>query len=780
MQNFSPVFGRRLIARIYTRKGEPSLLTGVSTAVTAVFVALIVQLLFHDFFVGLPFFLFYPAVTLAAWYGGMLAGLVSAVLSVIVVNYFFLPPLNGFSLSPLDVAVGTGFACFAVFFASLRQREFQVQRLFEQQHEELQVTFNSIGDGVITTDVNGRVTFLNPVAAQLTGWTNKDAKGLEIEQVFRIVSEVTRIPEVPPARKALEQGRVVGLAADAILITRDGSEKRVSDSGAPIYGRDGKLLGAVMVFRDITSQREAERALEASERRYRTLVESATDVIYTLDMDGNLTSINAAGEQLLGYPQEALLNKPIVAYVVPESLGRMKQMLERKIQGQEQTVYEVDLITRNGSKPTIEVHSQFIKADGQPIGIFGIARDITQRKQAEKRNLILQEFAVALSGAVTLEQVTEVVIQMIVQMDSAAVSAVFRLSDDGKQLERLGSTRITSLQRPTLPMNGDFPIVEAVRSRQVLWFETRDAYRRRYPQLENTDIQAALCLPFFGRNGVSGGMYIAYTESVSLTQEERNFLFSIAQICGQAIERASLFEAEAAARQRAEEADRLKLQFLGMVSHELRTPLTSIKGFASTLVADDIELPPEQQRQFAKIMDEEADKLTLLVEELLDLSSLTAGRLEIAPVPQPLHTIVETARLELSIAVRDHVLSLDVSPHLPPVLADTRRIAQVLTNLVGNAVKHSPPGSTIHVHADQNGDTVQVVVDDEGSGIPPEARELMFETFRRGDRHKKGAGLGLAICKGLVEAHGGRIWIADKPTPGTRIAFTLPLAKEGL
>jgi PAS domain S-box-containing protein len=771
--------------RLPAAREQPSWLVRVSIAVGLVVAALLLQLLFRDFFIRFPFFLFFPAVILAAWYGGILAGLVATVLSVVVVNYFFLPSFNAFSLAPNNMLASTLFTGITLFMAALRQRERRTQRLFDQQREELRVTLESIGDGVITTDTTGRVTFLNPVAAQLTGWLLEEAVGHDIGHVFRIVNETTREPVISPIKKALEQGVVVGLANHTVLLSKTGREIPISDSGSPIYDREGTLLGAVMVFRDITERREAELALEASEKRYRTLVENATDIIYTLAPDGKLTSINAAGEQLLGYPRAALLHQPIAPYIAPEYLSLSLDMLERKMRGEEQTVYEIELLARDGSRPMVEVNSQLIKVEGQVIGTYGIARDVTQRKQAEQRNRLLQEFAIALSGAVTLQEVTMVTMQTVAQTAKSTMSAVFRLSDDGKQLERLGSLGLSTTyleQSPNFPMDGNFPIVDAVRHRQVIWFETQEAYIRRYPHLEPeivaVNIQMVLCVPFFGRNTVSGGMHITYTEPKTLSLEERNFLFSIAQTCGQALERAALFEAEAKARQQAEAADQLKVQFLGMISHELRTPLTSLKGFASTLAADDVEYPREQQRQFARIMDEEADKLTSLVEELLDLSSLAAGRLEIVPIPQSLSDVITTARAELNSLARQHPLHLDVSPALPLVLVDNQRIAQVLTNLVGNAVKYSPEGSSIRVSAWQNEHDVHVEVDDEGMGIPEAAREIVFEAFQQVDRQKRGAGLGLAICKGIVEAHGGRIWIADKQTPGTRVVFTLPISVQ--
>ncbi|MBC7812386.1 MAG: PAS domain S-box protein, partial [Burkholderiales bacterium] len=237
------------------------------------------------------------------------------------------------------------------------------------------------------------------------------------------------------------------------------------------------------------------------------------------------------------------------------------------------------------------------------------------------------------------------------------------------------------------------------------------------------------------------------------------------------IERAALFESE--------QANRMKLQFLATVSHELRTPLTSIKGFAETLLATDVRWDAESQRGFIGIIDEEASKLNDLIEQLLDGARLQAGTLHVRIEPYILTTIISTAMTRLRSLTTQHQLIIDVPFDLPPILADIQRISGVLVNLVGNAVKFSPIGTRITVSAGQQDTMIQVNVSDEGPGIAVENREKVFEIFWQPElltsRNSKGLGLGLAICRGIITAHGGEIWVADM-TAGTTISFTLPTA----
>ena len=225
-------------------------------------------------------------------------------------------------------------------------------------------------------------------------------------------------------------------------------------------------------------------------------------------------------------------------------------------------------------------------------------------------------------------------------------------------------------------------------------------------------------------------------------------------------------------------SNEMRLRFLAMISHELRTPLTSIKGFATTLLARDVTWDADSQREFIATIDVEADKLTNMIEQILDLSSIEAGILRITPRAVALQDIVAGAQAELYRIAFGHNLLLDIPAGLPPIKADKERIAQVIGNLVGNAAKYTPADTTICISARHFDNQLRVDVKDEGPGIPPDERVHIFEAFQRGEsvRRIKGAGLGLAICRGVVEAHGGHIWVADVEGPGAMVSFTIPVA----
>ena len=231
-----------------------------------------------------------------------------------------------------------------------------------------------------------------------------------------------------------------------------------------------------------------------------------------------------------------------------------------------------------------------------------------------------------------------------------------------------------------------------------------------------------------------------------------------------------------------QELERLRSQFLGMVSHELRAPLTSIKGSAATLLEAASDLDPAVMREFHRIIAAQADHMNGLINDLLDAGRIDAGTLSVSPEPSDLAALVDRARSTFLSGGGLHTVSIDLPPDLPPVMADRRRIVQVVNNLFSNAARHAPESSPIRVAALRDGVHVAVSVSDEGKGISPERLPKLFQKYTGagdGGRELAGTGLGLAICKGLVEAHGGRIWAeSGGPGQGARLTFTLPVAEE--
>jgi len=225
------------------------------------------------------------------------------------------------------------------------------------------------------------------------------------------------------------------------------------------------------------------------------------------------------------------------------------------------------------------------------------------------------------------------------------------------------------------------------------------------------------------------------------------------------------------------EADELKTTFISVISHELKTPVALIKGYVSTLRREDAQWDPSIVQDSLEVIEEEADRLTELIENLLDATRLQAGVLSINLADVALTPLIERIVAKFRTQTTQHEFIIDLPPNLPVIMADENRISQLISNLLSNAIKYSPEGGKIRISGQERSEQIVICVSDEGCGISPEDIPHIFDRFYRSDAAKrttKGAGLGLYLARAVVEAHGGHIWVDPKTEKGTRICFSLP------
>ena len=252
----------------------------------------------------------------------------------------------------------------------------------KRANEWFQVTLASIGDAVIATDTQGRIVFLNPVAEELTGWTAADAIGQPLSKVFRIMNETTRVETESPVDHVLRQGRAVGLANHTILTARDGKEYPIDDTAAPIRGTHGEVAGVVLVFRDATERRTAERAL----LHLAAIVEGSDDAIISKNLDGIITSWNPGAERLFGYSEKEMIGQSILRLLPPERQQEEKDILRRLERGERVDHFETIRIRKDGAAIEVSLTISPIRdGEGTIIGASKIARDISSLREAQRR-----------------------------------------------------------------------------------------------------------------------------------------------------------------------------------------------------------------------------------------------------------------------------------------------------------------------------------------------------------------------------------------------------------
>ena len=278
-----------------------------------------------------------------------------------------------------------------LWLISLKKQVAKQTRQIRENEENLRITLNSIGDALIVTDLEGKITRMNPVAQKLTGWHFDEAHGQSLEKVFRIINSKTRETVDDPVKKVLKSGKIIGLANHTLLLSKDGYEYQIADSGAPIKDETGDIAGVVLVFRDVTEEYRMQTALEENEAKYRSLVENSNDAIY-LVYNNQFVLINKRFEDILGYTAEEIKNITLESVIAPESLEMMNLRIEEKDKSKLSKKFEFICVSKSGDKIQLEVSSSFISyKDG--IANQGIIRDISQNKKYERELIRAKESA---------------------------------------------------------------------------------------------------------------------------------------------------------------------------------------------------------------------------------------------------------------------------------------------------------------------------------------------------------------------------------------------------
>ncbi len=361
----------------------------------------------------LPFITLFVAIVFMAWQGGRGPALLTLVVGLGAAAFFLLHPRYSFAIDQFAYQVGLvfyaviGYASIAMFEASARkQRRLEeevaarqaTEKVLAEREEFLRVTLASIGDGVITTDPNGNVISLNGVAQELTGWAQDEAHGQPLTAVFKIINEESRRPVENPVEKALREGRVVGLANHTLLVRKDGTERPIDDSAAPIRDDKGQIVGVVLIFRDISERWDTEKQLRESERELADFFENATVGLHWVGPDGTILRANQAELDMLGYNRDEYVGRLISDFHADAEV--ISDILKRLQAGEKLAEYPARLRCKDGSIKEVLIDSSVLFVEGRFVHTRCFTRDVTERKQAEA-NVRAQEQRMRLATQAT-------------------------------------------------------------------------------------------------------------------------------------------------------------------------------------------------------------------------------------------------------------------------------------------------------------------------------------------------------------------------------------------
>jgi PAS domain S-box-containing protein len=567
-----------------------------------------------------------------------------------------------------------------------------------------------------------------------------------------------------------------------------------------------ELKESEATIRTTLAERErAEKALRESEERYRELVENANDIVFTLDLAGDVTSINKAVESITGYSRTELLGMNMADFLTPGSVETAHLMTQRKLAGEERTNYEVDVIAKDGRTFTLEISSRLAMSEGKPVGIQGVARDITTRREAEEAlrqadQRALSEYERLLEKVAALAQTLGTARDLGVIFWGLKEFTLLSVPCNGlfvSLYDPVGDVRtacygwadgkeIDTSELPPMPVTSTGPNSRAVRTNQVVITNDYMSETRGHPAVlvgpdNGLRPQSSLSVPMSVMGRIVGTIEVQTYQRAAYSAEHATAMRMAANLTAVSIENVRLLERESSARAIAEESNRLKDEFLATVSHELRTPLTAILGWARMLEGGTLE--SEMAARAIETIKRNAKAQAQIIDDILDVSRIITGNLYLELNPIELESVLEAAVnvVRPTAEAKGIQIDLDFGQEPIAVSGDANRLQQVFWNLLSNAVKFTPAGGKVTVKLRKLNSEAEITVADTGQGIKAEFLPFVFDRFRQADststRQHGGLGLGLAIARHLIEIHGGAIQASSAGEgQGATLSVTLPLA----
>lgn len=619
-------------------------------------------------------------------------------------------------------------------------------------------------------------------------------------------SDATIYPRAPLAQKAgmiaafafpiVTHGRVAGAMEFFSSVPREPEQALL-----PVMTLIGAQIG------DFIERRRTQQALRESEMRYRIVSETAQDAIFTMNERGVVTFCNQAVERILGYKPEELVGKNLEV-IIPETLREAhRRGVQRYVRTREKHIpwsgVELPALHKDGHEVPCEISFGEWTEDGHTV-FTGFARDITERHNASlelQRSLeheqnaradaeaargqlerraeeesAFRHLASALTGAVEMTEVLYEITNRATHVTRA----------DGVYVERIVNAALTvevvsSAGRGTPPrgLRVGFPgslTEEIMKGGAPVILATMNSFGRNMaPYLADTCNNCeVLVTPLIAENEPLGALVLLNSAASGRKFRDTDVVRArtLGDLTSLALRRVRLMEEEREAKEKAEAAVRVRDETLGIVSHDLRNPLTKI-ALSADLLSDS---PPEEQRDLIETIRSSARQMDRLIQDLLDVARLEAGRFSVdAKLIDTDELVREVCDTHAALAQqKKQRIVCEVGP-LPRICADRDRLVQVFGNLIGNAIKFAPERGTITVEAIPVRNAVQFIVRDTGTGIPEADLAKVFTPYWQAKKTAHmGAGLGLAIVKGIIDAHGGKVWAQNATGGGAVFTFTIP------
>jgi len=620
-------------------------------------------------------------------------------------------------------------------------------------------------DLIQSVSADGRFLYTNRAWRETLGYTEEEVKRLSLLDIIHPDSKSHCMEVFQRVTSGENVSRV-----EATFVTKDGS-KVIVEGNANCKSVGGKPIATLGIFHNTTERKQADEALRKSEEHYRLLTENVADVIWTVDITNNrLTYISPSVTRLLGYSVEEAMARTVEEAFTPASFEIITKNLQedQAIENMEHKdlyrprTLELQMNCKDGSMASVELSISLLRApDGRPTHILSVARDITERKQAEEELRKTHEFLDRI-----LNGIYESVMITTTDYKIMDVNSCFVYFYGVGREEAIGAMcyEIThGLSQPCSESDCTCPL------RMVVDTKSPSEVVHIHKDRSGKDVIVQVnSFPILTPTGD-----IDYVVEVQRDITERQQIEAALQ---------ETYQHEKELRQALETEMKKRVEFTRALVHELRTPLTSVMASSELLSAEPLEEP---WLSLASNIYRGASNLNNRISELLDLARGELGMLQLEPRPiEPLRMLHSVAD-DMAPAVSSHkqCLTLDLPDSLPTIWADEDRLRQVMLNLIDNASKFTPEGGNITIKAHLSDNSIVVQVQDTGGGILEDEQARLFEPYHRlqSDRERfSGLGLGLALCKTLVELHEGKIWVESQKGKGSTFSFSIPLKAETL
>ena len=668
---------------------------------------------------------------------------------------------------------------------------------------------------IFALDPNGYILSWNAGAERFKGYTADEIIGKHFSIFYPHERIATGFPEFE-LREAARTGR---FEDEGWRLRKDGTRFWASVVITSLRDSSGTLVGFAKVTRDLTERRAAEQALRLSEERFRLIVQNVQDyAIFMLDPTGHVATWNEGAQRIKQYSADEIIGKHFSIFYPPEKIA--EQFPQYELREAERTGHFEDegwRIRKDGTRFWANVVITALRdADGHLIGFSKVTRDLTERRASEERAIEsarrvaaeeaarvaadaarerierLQQLTALLAATHTIAEITKVVFGegfRTFRVDAGTLAAT---DANGEFVQLLGDTGYEQLpgRFRRFGRTERLPINTVLHTGEQLVFGSRAERDASYPAVADVlaPFEASVVIPLGSRGRLIGALAMHWRAPGAPNGDTLAFMHSFAQQCGQALERAQLYEAEQAARRdaeearaRADEANRAKSEFLAAMSHELRTPLNAIGGYAE-LIDLGVRGPvtPEQHEDLLRIRRSQQHLLGI-INDLLNFSRIDAGRVDYDYGDIALDEIFDAVTQMIVPQAAAKSIAFESLPCGPAICVRVDRVKaeQILINLLSNAVKFTKSGGRVTLQCATVAErTVSVEVADSGAGIAPDQLERIFEPFVQVGRSltsmREGAGLGLAISRELARAMGGEISVTSTVGIGSTFVLQLP------